>query len=120
MKLYNYIKRLNVKYVIIKVRCTRIPHFDLSPIARKNVMFTGRVQKVGFRLEIHEVAKRLSLTGYVANMDNDKVEMEVQGESEKILFLINHMKSLKRAKVINVSVKDKPIKSNEREFIVVK
>lgn len=75
---------------------------------------------MGFRLEVYEVTKRLGLTGYVVNMDNDKVEMEVQGESEKIFFLINHMKSLNRAKVTNVFIKETPIKSNEREFIVLK
>lgn len=83
-------------------------------------MFTGRVQKVGFRLEVYEMAKRLGLTGYVVNMDNDKVEMEVQGESEKIHFLIKHMKSLKRAKVTNTSIREIPIKINEKEFIIFK
>lgn len=97
-----------------------MPHFGLSPIVRKNVMFSGRVQKVGFRLEVYEMAKRLDLTGYVLNMDNDKVETEVQGESEKILFLIKHMKSLKRARVTNVSIREMPIKINEKEFIILK
>lgn len=112
----NFIIKMKDNYVINKVRRTHIPVFDGSPVVRKNIIFSGRVQKVGFRLEIYELAKRLNLTGFVMNMDNGDVVLEAQGENDRIVFLVEHMESLKRAKVINVATKELQ-KIEENEFI---
>ncbi|MFR7945134.1 acylphosphatase [Sellimonas intestinalis] len=47
---------------------------------RKHVYFYGRVQGVGFRWRAVQTAKDLHLTGWVRNMYNGNVEMEVQGK----------------------------------------
>ncbi|HNZ83120.1 MAG TPA: acylphosphatase [Sedimentibacter sp.] len=113
----NYIKGIKNKYVINKVQNTRIPDFKPSKISRSLIIFSGRVQKVGFRLEIYELAKRLNLTGSVSNMKNGDVRLEIQGEKEKILFLTGHMRSLKRAKVRNVRFQDEVLVNGESSFI---
>ncbi|TJX32161.1 acylphosphatase, partial [Soehngenia saccharolytica] len=48
-----------------QVKNLRLPDFKPSNILRKRIIFSGEVQNVGFRLEIHELAKRLNLTGWV-------------------------------------------------------
>ena len=78
------------------------------------------MQRVGFRLEIYELAKRLNLTGWVKNRDDKTVEAEIQGENEKIIFLINHLKSLKRASVRSVAMEEIPIVDGEAEFNLIK
>lgn len=59
---------------------------------RKHVIFKGRVQGVGFRYYCQEIAKRMELTGWVRNLYNGDVEMEVQGDERDIemyLYKIN-------------------------------
>ncbi|WP_337543100.1 acylphosphatase [Mitsuokella jalaludinii] len=45
---------------------------------------TGRVQGVGFRRFVQQHASELGLTGWVRNMEDGSVEMEIQGDPEKI------------------------------------
>ena len=45
---------------------------------------TGRVQGVGFRMFVQQHASELGLTGWVRNMEDGSVEMEIQGDPEKI------------------------------------
>ena len=44
----------------------------------------GRVQGVGFRYFVQSAAKKLGLTGWVKNMDDGCVTMQVQGEEKNI------------------------------------
>ena len=60
---------------------------------RKHIVFYGRVQGVGFRYYAVNKAKQLGLTGWVKNLPDGTVEMEVQGEEplidQLIIFLQN-------------------------------
>ncbi|MDD3174758.1 MAG: acylphosphatase [Herbinix sp.] len=115
-----YLKKLRDGFVINQVKKINLPHFNPSPIVRKKVIFSGRVQKVGFRLEINELAKRLNLTGWVKNRNDKNVEAELQGEIKKIHFMIKYMKSLKRASVRDVTTNEIPIIDNDTEFALIK
>jgi acylphosphatase len=50
----------------------------------KNIIFTGRVQGVGFRFTAFHMANRYQLTGQVRNLHDGSVEMIVQGNSADI------------------------------------
>lgn len=60
---------------------------------RKHIVFYGRVQGVGFRYYAINKANQLGLTGWVKNLPDGTVEMEVQGEEplidQLIIFLQN-------------------------------
>ena len=60
---------------------------------RKHIVFYGRVQGVGFRYYAVNKANQLGLTGWVKNLPDGTVEMEVQGNEpsidELIIFLQN-------------------------------
>ena len=45
---------------------------------------SGRVQGVGFRMYVRENASRLGLRGWVMNMSDGTVDMEVQGPEAKV------------------------------------
>jgi len=51
-------------------------------------MISGRVQGVGFRKEITELATRLKLTGWVRNLSDGRVEALVEGEKDRLEILI--------------------------------
>ena len=56
----------------------------MGEIVRYFAKASGRVQGVGFRMYVRENASRLGLRGWVKNMDDGTVDMEVQGESDKV------------------------------------
>ena len=55
---------------------------------RKHILFEGRVQGVGFRWRASLTAQRLVLTGWVRNLSDGRVEMEVQGKQTTIGALL--------------------------------
>mgnify|MGYP001088159789 CR=1 FL=1 len=55
---------------------------------RKHIIFYGRVQGVGFRYYALHKANQLGLTGWVKNLYDGSVEMEVEGQEELIDQLI--------------------------------
>jgi len=50
----------------------------------KHVIFSGRVQGVGFRYTARRIAGRYELAGFVRNLPNGTVEMLVQGSIEDV------------------------------------
>ena len=47
----------------------------------------GRVQGVGFRMFVQQNAIDLGVTGWVRNMDDGTVDMEIQGSEDKLTAL---------------------------------
>jgi len=50
----------------------------------KHIIFTGRVQGVGFRFTAHRLAAQHQLTGWVRNLPDGAVEMFAQGPEHDI------------------------------------
>ena len=55
---------------------------------RKHFYFSGRVQGVGFRYRSYYIAQSMGLTGWVRNLWDDRVEMELQGTREEIREIV--------------------------------
>ena len=51
---------------------------------RHRVVYSGRVQGVGFRATASGVARGYEVTGWVRNEDDGTVVMEVQGETGEV------------------------------------
>ena len=98
MSLKDTFKKIRDDYVIRQAHSVELPEFMSGTVRRYRVKFSGRVQKVGFRLEVCELAQRLGLTGWCRNLENGDVLAEFQGPTERIDFLISFMESLKRIK----------------------
>lgn len=58
---------------------------------RKHIIFSGRVQGVGFRYTSCCLARSLGLTGWVKNLGDGTVEMEAQGDLESIARLAERL-----------------------------
>ena len=56
---------------------------------RKVVFYTGRVQGVGFRFTTANLARRFEVAGYVQNLDDGRVRLDVQGEADQVAGLID-------------------------------
>jgi acylphosphatase len=60
-------------------------------LVRKHILFSGRVQGVGFRYHSSVLANECRLSGWVHNLSDGNVEMEIQGnpsDIERFLMLI--------------------------------
>ncbi len=52
--------------------------------AAKHIIFTGRVQGIGFRFTAVNIANRCEITGLVRNLPDGSVEMIAQGHPDDI------------------------------------
>jgi acylphosphatase len=53
-------------------------------LTARKIVFSGRVQGVGFRFTALNIASRYELNGYVRNIPDGEVEMLAQGTAEMI------------------------------------
>lgn len=51
------------------------------PIERRRVIYSGRVQGVGFRFTSRRLARNFPVVGLVRNLDDGRVELVAEGES---------------------------------------
>lgn len=109
-------KKIRDNYVINQVQKAKLPAFEAGSIKRYRVIFSGRVQKVGFRLEVCELARKLELTSFCQNLDNGNVLAEFQGSDHKITYLISFMESLKRIKITNKVIETLDVDTKETKF----
>jgi acylphosphatase len=56
----------------------------MVPQNRRHVYYQGRVQGVGFRYTVRNIAMRHNVTGYVRNLPDGRVELIVEGPDEEM------------------------------------
>lgn len=83
---------------------------------RKRIVFSGRVQGVGFRFTAIQYARQFGLTGWVKNMYDGTVLMEVQGESYVIDKLIDCLKNDRFIRIDSMDQKEISVIENDRGF----
>lgn len=70
---------------------------------RKVILYTGRVQGVGFRYTTAHLAKRFNVAGYVQNLDDGRVRLEAQGEVDQVQGLLD---AIDHALANNIKARD--------------
>ena len=84
---------------------------------RYYIIYEGIVQGVGFRWKLMNIASRYNLTGYVRNLDNGNVEVEIQGNGVDE-FLKESLVPDRFIKVYDYSIKEIPLEEHETIFDV--
>lgn len=88
-------------------------------IERRHYIFSGSVQGVGFRYRAKYAARGLGITGYVKNLYDGRVEMEVQGDRDSITRMLVEIEAGSFIHIEDMEVKNIPVISDERDFKVV-
>ena len=50
----------------------------------KKILYEGRVQGVGFRFGVRQIAEGFAVAGHAANLSDGRVEVLLQGEREEV------------------------------------
>ena len=112
MGIQQYIRKLKTHYLETKVQHLerKLPNFQGGEVCRKKYQFFGRVQGVGFRIETKLIADQLQLTGKAMNQYDGSVAVEVQGQKDRIEYLIEYLHQVKRFRI------ERCIEENKNEF----
>lgn len=76
---------------------------------RKHFYFSGRVQGVGFRYRSYYIAQDMGLTGWVRNLWDDRVEMEVQGTRDEIREMVERISQQHFVEIVDIESKEVPL-----------
>ena len=82
----------------------------------KHIIFTGRVQGVGFRFTALNVANRYQLTGLVRNLPDGTVEVVAQGNSDDIDDCIRDIEKSFDGYIRETKVEDVPFNPQYKDF----
>ena len=90
-------------------------------IVRRAGRAVGRVQGVGFRMFVRREATLRGVTGWVKNISDGSVAMELQGESSIVDELIARIKRGRgRINVTSLDVAELPVAEGEIKFVIRK
>ena len=87
-------------------------------VVRKHLFFSGQVQGVGFRYRTLYIAKDLGLTGFVKNLWDGRVQIQVQGEEDAIYRMITQLGKQRFIEIEDMEMYDLPLDEGERSFVV--
>jgi len=103
------------KYMKNTVEQIDTTQFQSDEMRRYDIIFSGIVQGVGFRYEVWTIAQKLDLTGYVENLPDETVYAEIQGQQNKVDYLIEYLKSISRIHIERIQM-DEIALQNETGF----
>ncbi|MFC1737931.1 acylphosphatase [Planctomycetota bacterium] len=82
----------------------------------RHIIFTGRVQGVGFRFTVFNIANRYNLTGFVRNLPDSGVEMVAQGPDDDIAASIRDIKQSFGNYVTETKIEEIPYGTQYEDF----
>ncbi len=90
----------------------------VTHMIRRHIVFTGRVQGVGFRWRALYAAQGLGLSGWVKNETDGSVTLEVQGEALAINEFLREIRGGRYVEIHGMEAKGIPVREDERGFRV--
>ena len=57
---------------------------EAAGMTARQVFYEGRVQGVGFRFTVKQIARGFDIVGWVRNLDDGRVELQCGGEREEV------------------------------------
>lgn len=90
---------------------------DTANAVRKSITVSGRVQGVGFRYFVRQEARALGITGWVMNLKDGTVTMEVQGTPQILSQLEERLKKGNGfSKIVQMKSYDLAVVEGENKF----
>lgn len=89
---------------------------EWDPVIRKQIVFYGWVQGVGFRYRARHAARAVGATGWVRNEFDGSVTMEIQGTEAQIDRVIEQIERGTYVRIEKMNARTIPVKPEERMF----
>ncbi|SFR69736.1 acylphosphatase [Agromyces sp. CF514] len=88
---------------------------------RRRVSVSGLVQGVGYRYLARKHAERLAVTGWVRNVSDGTVEVEVQGPPTAVGEMLRRLEQgSPESRVTGVTVSDLDLRDDDEGFRIVR
>jgi acylphosphatase len=71
------------------------------------VFYEGHVQGVGFRFTVRHIAKGFDVTGWVRNLPDGRVELQVTGDDEEVRAFLDHVAQSELHSLIRKQIENK-------------
>ena len=85
---------------------------------RLTCLFSGRVQGVGFRYTVHNLALQYDVRGYVRNLPDGRVELVMEGPDHDTAALLDDVKQKMAGYIKRVDVHDGPTTGQYDRFCI--
>ena len=86
--------------------------------SRWHLYLSGSVQHVGLRYTALYMCRDMKLTGWVKNLSDGRVEMEIQGDVSSLRRFYIELKSQPHIHISHADIAEVPLVSGERGFSV--
>lgn len=87
-------------------------------LVRKHYYVSGRVQGVGFRYRALYTANSYGITGYAINLDDGRVELEVQGEAGLVRDFLGKVEEGSFIHIDGIESYNMDVQPDERKFYI--
>ena len=89
-------------------------------MTRWHLVLSGQVQHVGLRYTAKYLCRDLGLTGWVRNLPDGRVEMEIQGDVTGLRRFYVQLKSQPHIHIAHADITEVPCWDGERRFSVLR
>jgi acylphosphatase len=86
---------------------------------RRNVLYSGHVQGVGFRWTVRQLAQGFAVTGFVKNLADGRVQLVVEGETAEIERLLVAIGQRMADHIRDAAITKSPATGEFRTFEIV-
>lgn len=83
---------------------------------RRVVHYSGRVQGVGFRATVRQLARSIAVSGFVRNLYDGRVELVVEGNAGEISRLLAEVARVMRDNIDDVEQRSLPATGEFENF----
>src|SRR5262245_27598104 len=91
---------------------------NLQGIEARRVLYSGRVQGVGFRYTASRIAQQHAVTGFVRNLDDGRVELVAEGPAAELNQLLAEIAEAMTDYIRDVQVAAIPVTGKYASFDV--
>ena len=94
-----------------------LKHTSAEP-HRRTCYFSGRVQGVGFRYTVHNLAMPHDIRGYVRNLPDGRVELVMEGPDQEMNQLLDDIRQKMTHFIRRIDTQDEPATNAFSSFAI--
>ena len=91
---------------------------NTAVMLRQRCVFSGRVQGVGFRYTVQNLALQYDVTGYVRNLADGGAELVMEGPEEEMASLLADIRNKMNAYIKKIDIENCPATGQFARFCI--